>query len=61
MPLGARTVPIEVKSGYPRRSSMGLVAPAEHFGGLPDVVVGSGSVTIERFVSIAPEAWLQGG
>jgi predicted AAA+ superfamily ATPase len=55
---GDKVVPIEVKSGRSKGVLTGLKIFAESFKTSPGVVVGTGGVPLDVFLTTQPEAWL---
>ncbi len=55
---GGKVVPIEVKSGCSKGALAGLKVFAESFKTPPGVVVGTGGVPLDIFLTTQPEAWL---
>lgn len=55
---GNRVLPIEVKSGRNKGALAGLTEFGRQFPSLPGLVVGSGGVSLEVFLSTPPQAWL---
>ncbi|MBI5363181.1 MAG: ATP-binding protein [Planctomycetes bacterium] len=57
MSRGDQHVAIEVKSGRPRKSNRGMGAFAERNPGTRSLLVGSGGVPLEEFLTSPPEHW----
>ena len=57
--LGGKTCPIEVKSGRNKGALAGLRVFANSFKTSPGVVVGTGGVPLDLFLTTPPEAWLE--
>ncbi|MBK6639314.1 MAG: ATP-binding protein [Rhodocyclaceae bacterium] len=55
---GDRVLPIEVKSGRSKGALTGLNEFARGFSALPGIVVGTGGVSLETFLSTPPANWL---
>jgi len=55
---GNRVLPVEVKSGRNKGSLAGLSEFSRQFLSLPGLVVGTGGVSLEMFLSTPPQAWL---
>ena len=55
---GKEVVAIEVKSGRVRDSLPGIEAFSKEFPVARKLLVGSGGIPLDRFLSIPPEQWL---
>jgi predicted AAA+ superfamily ATPase len=55
---GQRVLPIEVKSGRRKGALAGMAAFSRNFGTTSGLVVGTGGIPLDVFLTTPPEAWL---
>lgn len=56
---GAKTIAVEVKSGRNKGALAGLNVFSSSFSGAASLVVGTGGIPLERFLSAPVEAWIR--